>query len=81
MSSVRNWRPIAEAQFIPDHTVADLKMKSGRVYRATWEFRGRCCAWWLAPGQNRFEPIGLYEPVGFIVVAEGVQPAPSNRPV
>jgi hypothetical protein len=80
-----DWQHIREARFTGLGTVADLKMPSGRVYRATWEYRGRCCAWWPAPGQIRRNPIGLYEPEAFSIIASGicVPPAgarPTNRP-
>lgn len=72
MSGSGGWQPIADAQFIRDFTVADLKMPSGRIYRATWKYIGRACAWQLAPGQARKRPIGLYDPVAFRVLAEGI---------
>lgn len=64
------WRPIAEAQFVRDWTVADLRMPSGRVYRATWKKVGRCTAWWPESAVRK-APIGLYDPVAFRVVAAG----------
>ena len=47
------WQPISEARDIRYGTVADLKMSSGRVYRAVYGFRGQGCAWWPLPGQAR----------------------------
>lgn len=70
-SILRSWRHIREAQFIRPGTVADLLMASGRIYRAVWDYRGRCCAWWPQSG-NRAQPIGLYEPGAFSVLACGV---------
>lgn len=55
------WQEIASAQFVESGTVADLKMRSGRVIRAAWTNRGRITAWWPLAG-NRRRPIGLYEP-------------------
>lgn len=66
-----DFRPIAEAQAVTFGTVADLRMPSGRIYRAVWGFRGRCCAWWPLPGQARRKPIGLYGPTAFAVIATG----------
>jgi hypothetical protein len=66
-----DWRPIAEARDVRYGTIADLKMRSGRTYRAVYGFRGHCCAWWPMQGQSRRKPIGTYEPVLFAVQAIG----------
>lgn len=68
------FRPIAEANNLPFGTIADLKMASGRTYSATWEFHGRCCAWWPHIGQVRRSPIGLYEPVAFRITGRETDP-------
>jgi len=67
-----DWQDIGQAQFVREHTVADLKMKSGRVYRAHWKEFGVETAWWPESGQARKKPIGLYDPVAFRVVAAGM---------
>lgn len=66
------WEPIATAQHVRYNTRAELRMASGRVYRATWQFRGNGCAWWLEPGQARRSPIGLYDPVEWRMIAPGL---------
>jgi len=65
------WQPISEVRDIRYGTVADLKMPSGRVYRAVYGFRGQGCAWWPLPGQARLSPIGKLAPVAFAVQAVG----------
>lgn len=65
------WRPISEAQFTREGTIAELRMPSGRVYLATWEYRGRACAWWPDDSRRR-APIGLYSPEAFRVLAIGM---------
>lgn len=67
-------RPISEAVTVAYGTIADLLMPSGRIYRAVWGFRGRCCAWWPTPGQIRRSPIALFDPVSFAVQATGSVP-------
>lgn len=67
-----DWLPIDEAQKVRHGTVADLRMPNGRVYRAVWEYRGRCCAWWPTEGQVVKKPIGLYSPAEFRPVAIGI---------
>lgn len=67
-----DWQTIDDAQTVRHGTVADLKMGSGRIYRAVWEYHGRCCAWWPVHGQARKTPIGLYEPEAFRPVAIGI---------
>lgn len=61
-------------QFLPRlrlNTVADLKMESGRVYRAVWCQCGRVTAWWpQSKARKRF--IGAADPVAFRVVAAGI---------
>jgi hypothetical protein len=66
-----DWVPISEAQTTTLGTVADLKMPSGRVYRAVWRYIGNCCAWWPESNQRQ-RPIGLYDPAEFRVVAVGI---------
>lgn len=69
------WCHISEAQNLRYGTVADLKMPSGRIYRATWDYRGSgFCAWW-PDDRRRKAPIGLYNPVLFRIVATGSIPA------
>lgn len=67
-----DWRPIKEAHLTPLFTVAELRMASGRVYRATWKQHGRAVAWWPDHGQARLSPIALYEPIQFRVLATGI---------
>lgn len=67
------WRPINDAWHITLGTVADLRMESGRIYRATWCYRGRVCAWW-PDSSVRKKPIGLYALEAFKVIAVGVVP-------
>jgi hypothetical protein len=55
---------IATARFVPDGTVADLLMESGRVYRAVWTERGNATAWWPLTGPRK-SWIGLYDPIGW----------------
>lgn len=64
------FRPIAEARHLPLGTIADIKMASGRIYSATWEFHGNCCAWWPHIGQHRKAPVGKYTPVSFRVTGQ-----------
>lgn len=63
--------PIHSARFVEDGTVADLKMTSGRVYRAIWMENGRITAWWPMDGRRK-RPIGLYDPHAW---------RPVNKPV
>lgn len=58
------FRPLTEAVLasVVEGTVADLRMESGRVYRAIWTAHGRCTAWWPMVGPRR-RAIGLMEPV------------------
>ncbi|WP_420961087.1 hypothetical protein [Brucella sp. IR073] len=67
------WRPISEALCVRYGTVADVKMPSGRVYRAVWGFRGMMCAWWPRSNQRK-SAIGQFAPVEFRVVADGILP-------
>jgi hypothetical protein len=72
-AQMAEWIEISEAaRVVSYNTVADLKMANGRVYRATWKYHGRCCAWWPEPGQSRRSLIALYEPVAIQVVAPGI---------
>jgi hypothetical protein len=66
----RDFRPVAEARPINHGTVADLKMASGRVYRAIFGFRANVCAWWPMGGYRK-RPIGTHEPLGLSVVSKG----------
>jgi hypothetical protein len=59
-----SFEPIASAEYVEEGVVADLKMPSGRVYRAAWARRGIMAAWWPLIGARR-RPIGLYDPVGW----------------
>lgn len=63
-----DWRK----KMLPAGTVADITMPSGYTYRATWEWRGTCCAWWPAEGQRVKKSIGYYAPVAGKVIAEGI---------
>jgi hypothetical protein len=67
-----DWLSIDEAQKVRYGTVADLRMPNGRIYRAVWEYHGRCCAWWPVSGQVRKSPIGLYSPEAFRPIAIGI---------
>lgn len=63
--------PIARAQGVRLGMQADLRMESGRVYRAVWMQHGNVTAWWPL-SHNRKKPIGLYEPISFrMVVSNG----------
>lgn len=66
-----DWRPIAEAQSIRMGTHAELRMESGRIYRAVWRQQGRAVAWIMDPGQARKRPCALYTPTHFRVLAVG----------
>lgn len=74
-----DWQPIAEAQFTREGTIADLRMPNGRVYRATWEYRGNVCAWY-PDDPRRKSSIGLYSPLEFRVLAVGMGPDGRSRP-
>jgi hypothetical protein len=54
-------------------TVADLKMRSGRVYRAILGFRFNACAWWPMSGPRK-NPIGTAEPLSLAVIIIGDVP-------
>jgi hypothetical protein len=69
--SAEDWIPMMEAPPVRKGTLAELKMESGRVYRATWRYHGRICAWWPEPGQQRKSPIGLFDPAAIRVLAVG----------
>jgi hypothetical protein len=64
---VGGFRHIYDARFVEEGTIADLKMESGRVYRAVWMEHGRITAWWPMDDRRK-KPIGLYEPESFKVV-------------
>lgn len=70
---MNQWRDIAEAHMMPLGTVADLLMHNGRVYRATWEYRGNVCAWWPDDARRK-RLIGLYTPKAFRIAAVGITP-------
>lgn len=59
---------------IRDGTIADIRMESGREYRARLGYRGRVGAWWPLVGQRRKRPIGTCEPVAIRIIAHGVVP-------
>ena len=64
-------------QFLPRlrlNTVADLRMESGRVYRAVWCQRGRVTAWW-PQSKARKRCIGAADPVAFRPLAIGLAPS------
>lgn len=69
----REFLPIAEARPIPHGTVADLKMRSGRVYRAILGFRANVNAWWPISGPRK-KPIGTHEPLSLAVITIGDVP-------
>jgi hypothetical protein len=64
------FRPLTDAALdrVVDGTIADLRMETGRVYRAMWTQHGRCTAWWPLSGPRR-RPIGLMDPVSFRLVS------------
>jgi hypothetical protein len=66
------WQTIDSAQRVTYETVALLRMRNGRVYRAAWHYRGRGCAWWPDEGQQRQRAIGLYEPTHWKPLAIGI---------
>jgi hypothetical protein len=63
---IDGFRPVNDASLkrVVDGMTADLRMESGRVYRAIWIARGRCTAWWPLSGPRK-RPIGLMDPVAF----------------
>lgn len=67
------WQHIREARHTRIGTVADLKMKNGRIYRAVWDCNGRMTAWWPRD-KRRKRAIGLYTPEAFRIVAVGILP-------
>jgi hypothetical protein len=72
MDILMGW--IAADEFLPKlrlNTVADLKMESGRVYRAVWCRRGRVTAWW-PKSSARKSLIGAADPIEFRMVAAGM---------
>lgn len=65
------WQTTREAMPLRYGTVADLRMDTGRVYRAVWGFRGNCCAWW-PQAACRKRPIGSSSPVEVRILAVGM---------
>lgn len=68
------FRPMDDtnARLVIEGLIADIRMPSGRVYRARWgtipgwlgDQPARATAWWPLSGQRK-RPIGLYDPVAF----------------
>lgn len=60
---------------VTEGTIADLRMESGRVYRARWgtvpgwlsDTPATCTAWWPIAGRRK-RPVGLFDPVAFRIV-------------
>lgn len=71
---MQEWRPIEDVIDLPHGTVADLRMRSGRIYRAVFGFRGSICAWWPTPGQARKSLICTLQPAEVAVVRLGDVP-------
>lgn len=68
---IGEWFPTAEIRNIRRGTVAELRVKGGRVVLATWRYSGRVCAWYLEPGQQHKHGIGLYDPEAIRILAVG----------
>lgn len=79
MELPEGFRPIREVGRPRYGTVADLRMASGRTYRAVWGFRRNICAWWPLPDQAKRSPIPFYGPVALKVVADGIVPSTEWR--
>ncbi len=68
------FRPMNDenAKLVVEGYVADIRMSSGRTYRARWgtvpgwlgDTPARCTAWWPLSGPRK-RPVGLFDPVAF----------------